>query len=141
MAKTPPVSSTSSVRLRVEPVIQRKIWVLGSSAKRAAPVVEAIEEAGHLVRVGEPGSELAPSLREFRPDLIIIDMQEQPERGRHVGGQLRADRATRQVPIILVGLGTGEEAEKFEKAVTGPTRRYPLPLDAPSVVAAIVAEV
>ena len=62
-----------------------------------------------------------------------------PDRGRHAATQLRADRATRQLPIILVSV-TGEERSKSDKAVTGPTRRYTLGLDAPSVLNAIVVD-
>ena len=140
MIDKPDVSPTSSVRIKRKPVVPRRVWILGSTAKRSAPAEAALADAGHDVRVAEQGSELAPALREFRPDLIVIDMQEHPDRGRHVAGQLRADRSTRQLPIILVGMGNGEEAMKADKTVTGPTRRYVLPLDAPSVVSAIVAE-
>jgi CheY-like chemotaxis protein len=136
----PDVSPTSSVRIKRDPIVSRRVWILGSTPKRSGPAEAALQDAGHDVRVAEQGSELAPALREFRPDLIVIDMQEHPDRGRHVAGQLRADRSTRQLPIILVGMGNGEEAMKADKTVTGPTRRYVLPLDAPSVVAAIVAE-
>ncbi|MDJ0975574.1 MAG: hypothetical protein QNJ98_14020 [Planctomycetota bacterium] len=140
MSKQPEPSPTSSVRTKREPVIVRKVWILGGNEKRVGAALKTIGDAGHDVRSGEPGGELAPALREFRPDIIVIDMQDGPDRARHVVGQLRADRSTRQLPIILVGAGNGEEAEKTDKAVTGPTRRYVLPLDAPSVLAAIVAE-
>jgi len=140
LSKAPKKSPASSLRIGVDPSIARTIWILGTTTARSAALVEALETAGHNPHVAEQGNELNPSLKDHRPDLIIIDMQEARERGRHVGGQLRADRSTRQVPIILVGLGDGEEAVKFEKAVTGPTRRYVLGLDAPSVIGSIVAE-
>ena len=73
------------------------------------------------------------------PDAVVIDMEEHPDRGRHAATQLRADRATRQLPIILVAV-TGEERQKSDKAVTGPTRRYALGLDSPSVLNAVVAD-
>ena len=53
--------------------------------------------------------------------------------------KLRADRATRQLPIILVGLH-GEEAQKADRAVPGPTRRYVHSLDTPSVLNSLVVE-
>ena len=60
--------------------------------------------------------------------------------GWHVASQLRADRSTRQLPIVLVGLSTPDEIERTDNHVTGPTRRYMLPLDTPSVLNAILAE-
>ena len=116
------------------------MWVLTPNAKRAEMALPAIHAAGHEARTSESGSDLAPQLREWRPDIIIIDMQDAPDRGRHVVAQLRADRATRQLPAYLVGMGNGEEALKTEKAVTGPTRRYVEPLDTPSVLDAVLNE-
>lgn len=133
------VWTASSVRTPRRPLIARKVWILGSNAQRIGAAVAALEAAGHQVRTAETGGELAPALREFRPDLIVIDMQEQPERGRHVAIQLRADRATRQLPIILVGASSDDPGQS-DKQVTGPTRRYRLPMDAPSVLNSIVCE-
>jgi CheY-like chemotaxis protein len=129
----------SSVREGGAPPIPRRVWILGQDEARIARAVAAIEAAGHRVRVNEPGGELATVVREFRPDVIVVDMRDSPERGRHAAVQLRADRATRQIPVILTGL-KGEEATKSDRAVTGPTRRYVGDLDAPSVLNAIVAD-
>lgn len=129
----------SSVRTPREPLLPRKVWILGTAKERVQAAVEALEAAGHAVRTAESGAELAPALREFRPDLIVIDMQDEPDRARHVATQLRADRATRQLPIILVG-ARGIDIKMGEKPITGPTRRYTLPMDTPSVLNAIVTE-
>jgi CheY-like chemotaxis protein len=115
------------------------VWIFGPSPERTAVAIDALTKAGHEAKAGETGVELAPSLRDYRPDLIVIDMQDAPERGRHLGVQLRADRATRQLPIVLVGI-TGEEGHKAERAVQGPTRRYALGLTAPSVLNALIVE-
>jgi CheY-like chemotaxis protein len=128
------------VRTPREPIIARKIWLLGSNQTRITKAVAALEAAGHAVRTAETSGELTPALREFRPDLIVIDMEEHPDRGRHVAMQLRADRATRQLPIILVGARNLSDLGSSDRAITGPTRRYKLPMDAPSVLKAIVAE-
>ena len=129
----------SSVRANGAPPLSRKVWILGSHPDRTKTAVDAIHLAGHEARVGELGAELAPALREFKPDMIVIDMQDQPDRNRHLAVQLRADRATRQLPIILVGL-QGEEAQKADRAVPGPTRRYVHSLDTPSVLNSLVVE-
>mgnify|MGYP001815294603 CR=1 FL=1 len=129
----------SSIRTPKTPIIARKVWILATASKRVDAAVAAIQGAGHEVRTAESGAELAPALREFRPDLIVIDMQDQPDRGRHVALQLRADRATRQLPIILVA-ARDVSLTQGDKTITGPTRRYALPLDAPSVLNAVVTE-
>lgn len=129
----------SSVRSGGPPPIARKIWLLGTNAERLQAAGQVFQAAGHEVRTGEPGGELAPLLKDFKPDLIVIDMSENAERGRHFATQLRADRATRQLPIVLVAVPP-EEAQKADRAVTGPTRRYMLPLESPSVLNAIVCD-
>ena len=35
--------------------------------------MEAFQEAGHEDKAGEPGGELGPALKDFRPDVIVID--------------------------------------------------------------------
>lgn len=133
------VRRCSTLRTPRAPLIARKVWVLGANESSIKVLVAALEAAGHQVRTAETSGELTPALREFRPDLIVIDMQEHPDRGRHLALQLRADRATRQLPIILVGV-TGKEGSASDKGVTGPTRRYRLTMTAPSVLNAILAE-
>jgi CheY-like chemotaxis protein len=134
------IRAPSSLRAPRAPIIPRKIWILGSNQVRIVRLTEAVEAAGHQVRTAETSGELTPALREFRPDLIVIDMEEHPDRGRHVAMQLRADRATRQLPIVLVGAGPKQPVAAGDKTITGPTRRYRLPMDAPSVVNAILTE-
>jgi CheY-like chemotaxis protein len=129
----------SSVRVVQAPPIPRRVWIFGPNPARVQAAIDALTKAGHEAKAGETGVELAPSLRDYRPDLIVIDMQDAPERGRHLGIQMRADRATRQLPIVLTGI-QGEEGHKAERAIQGPTRRYALPLDAPSVLGALIVE-
>jgi hypothetical protein len=116
------------------------VWILGANADRLQVAADAIRGAGHQVKIGEPvGGDLANALKDFRPDVIVIDMAEQPERGRHLGAQFRADRATRQLPIILVGIGS-DEGPKAERGVTGPTRRYANALDSQTVLNALICD-
>lgn len=129
----------SSVRVSRPPFMARRLWILGFEPARIQRAVSVIENVGHRVRHCEPGGELGNTIRDFRPDVIVIDMAEQPERGRHAAVQLRADRATRQLPIVLVGV-TPDEASKSDKTITGPTRRYMHPLDAPSVLNALLVD-
>ena len=140
MSKANDISATSSVRYKRDPVLPRKVWVLSGNEKRTKTLMDAINAGGHRARTGEPGSDLAPALREFRPDMIVIDMMDEPDRGRHVAQQLRADRSTRQLPIVMTSVSPGEESTKTDSVVTGPTRRYVVALDAPSVISAILAE-
>ena len=133
------VRPASSLRTPRPPLIPRRAWVLGVQSPRVEVMVKALEEAGHECRTAATGAELAPTLREFRPHVIIIDMEGEHDKGRHIATQLRADRATRQVPIILVG-ARGVVLKTAEKPITGPSRRYTGALDSPSVINAVLTE-
>lgn len=142
MTESDPADSShiaSSVREPRPPLVTRKIWILGFTKSRIEVAAKVFADAGHRVRHCEPGGELGNTIRDFRPDIIVIDMADQPDRGRHAAVQLRADRATRQLPVVLVAV-VGEEREKSDKTITGPTRRYALPLDAPSVLNSVLAD-
>ena len=136
-----PADPISSIRApHRKPRLQRRTWILGFEPERSQVLADALAKVGHECRLGEAASDVIPVLREYRPDIIVIDMQDQPDRGRHTCQQLRAERATRQVPLVLVGLSDAEEIEKTDNAVTGPTRRYALPVETPSVINAILVE-
>lgn len=135
-----PGDPVSTLRTAKPPRLARNVWIFGFDAERIRLATEVLEGVGHKVKSSESSNELSQNLREFRPDLIVLDMQDHPERVRHAGAQFRADRATRQLPIVMVGLATKEESDKADKQVTGPTRRYVLPLDAPTVLNAVLVE-
>jgi CheY-like chemotaxis protein len=117
-------------------VVQRKVWILGCEPKRLAVATEFLNQRGHIARSAEPGGDVGGSLRADRPDLVVIDMQSDPERGRHLAVQLRADRGTRQLPIVMVGVSSAD-GPKVDRAVPGPTRRYAGTLDSETVLEAI----
>ena len=121
------------------PVVPRKVWVLGCETARVETAVLYLVKAGHLARGGEPGGDVGAALRTERPDLVVIDLATDGDRGRHVAVQLRADRGTRQLPIVLVGV-TSQEGPKVDRAVPGPTRRYAGSLDSDTVLEAIAKD-
>jgi|SRR5436190_7297286 len=137
-----PRKKTSSAPARVArytpsvAIVPRKVWILGCEAERVATAVNYLVKKGHDARGGEPGGDVGAALRTERPDLVVIDMAIEAERGRHVAVQLRADRGTRQLPIVLVGVRS-QDGSKMDRAVPGPTRRYAGSLDSGSVLEAI----
>jgi CheY-like chemotaxis protein len=121
------------------PAVIRKVWILGCEATRVEAAVSHINKAGHQARGGEPGADVGAALRSERPDLVVIDLGSESDRGRHVAVQLRADRGTRQLPIVLVGVASNE-GSKVDRTVPGPTRRYAGALDSSSVLDAIAKD-
>lgn len=121
------------------PPVTRKVWILGCDRERMEAAIGFLQKAGHDARGAEPGADVGAALRTERPDLVVIDMASDGDRGRHVAVQLRADRATRQLPIVLVGVPS-QEGPKVDRAVPGPTRRYAGGLDTATVLAAIAKD-
>jgi CheY-like chemotaxis protein len=117
-------------------VTPRKVWILGCDSSRVGTAVSYLMKKGHDARGGEPGGDVGAALRTERPDLVVIDMETDGDRGRHVAVQLRADRGTRQLPIVLVGVRSSD-GPKVDRAVPGPTRRYAGTLVQPTVLEAI----
>jgi len=120
-------------------IIGRKVWILGCDRARIAVAVEFLVKQGHTARGAEPGGDVGASLRADRPDLVVIDMESDGDRGRHLAVQLRADRGTRQLPIVLVGVSSSD-GPKVDRAVPGPTRRYAGSLTSDTVLQAIAKD-
>ena len=121
---------------RSSAIVPRKVWILGCDTARIAAAIDFLAKRGHTARGAEPGGDVGATLRTDRPDLVVIDMESDGERGRHLAIQLRADRGTRQLPIVLVGVASSD-GPKLDRVVPGPTRRYAGSLPSPSVLEAI----
>lgn len=68
--------------------------------KRAA----RLRQAGYEVRLEpEPGPELLKALSLRPPDAVVIDLSRAPSLGRDIALALRAKKATRRIPLVLVG--------------------------------------
>src|SRR5262245_14542637 len=121
---------------RSSAIVSRKVWILGCHAGRIAAATDFLTKRGHTAKGAEPTGDVGATLRVDRPDIVVIDMESEGDRGKHLAVQLRADRGTRQLPIVMVGVASSD-GPKVDRAVPGPTRRYAGSLDSASVLEAI----
>ena len=58
--------------------------------------------AGYEVGAVEDGTDALRRLEEWRPDAIVLDLALPQLNGRELHQELRANRSTRQIPIVVV---------------------------------------
>lgn len=76
------------------------LWNEAEAAARAAQ----LEKAGHqLEAVITKGGESLRGLRESQPDAVLIDLSRLPSHGRAVALMVRKTKATRRIPLVLLG--------------------------------------
>jgi diguanylate cyclase (GGDEF)-like protein len=105
-----------------------------------APInVKALYEAlcdEHQVLVATRGAKALELCRKFQPDLVLLDVEMPDMTGHEVCMQLKADAATRDIPIIFVTARTGTDDETHVFAI-GAVDFIPKPIN-PAVVRARV---
>jgi two-component system phosphate regulon response regulator PhoB len=87
-----------------------------------APLVEVLrynlEKEGYLVDVAEDGAAALDKVHRSTPDLIILDWMLPELSGVEVCRQLRAERDTKEVPVIML-TARGEEADRLKGLASG----------------------
>jgi hypothetical protein len=74
-----------------------------------------LRAAGHRVRLERPeGTAFLKSLRESRPDVLVIDLDRVPSHGRDIALAVRHQKATRGIPLVLAG-GETEKVQRIRR--------------------------
>ena len=60
-----------------------------------------LEEEGHTVKIISEDEEVDAAIKEFSPDLIILDILLSGSDGRDICKRLKEDEITKHIPIIL----------------------------------------
>lgn len=77
-----------------------------------------LEQAGYEVRQAEDGLQALDAVREWAPDLVVLDVMMPGLSGIDVTRELRADPATATTPVILL-TAKAQEADVETGFVTG----------------------
>ncbi len=81
-------------------------------------VAMALERSGYRVRHAESAEDAEAALRLSLPDLILLDWMLPGESGIDFARRLKRERATRELPIIML-TARGEEADRVRGLDTG----------------------
>lgn len=79
-----------------------RILVVDDEADVVRTVTKALEHRGHQVATAVDGAEALARVHAEPPDCLVIDLALPKIDGQEVCRQLKADPATRHVPIVLM---------------------------------------
>jgi len=77
---------------------------------------ELLSGDGHRVLVASRGEDALAMVRAVHPDLILLDYYMPDMNGLAVIEQLKADAATRRIPVVALTSGTAEDANNLSRA-------------------------
>jgi CheY-like chemotaxis protein len=77
---------------------------------------ELLSGDGHRVLVASSGEDALVMVRAIRPDLILLDYFMPKVNGVAVIERLKADTATRGIPVVAITSGTAADAKKLSQA-------------------------
>jgi DNA-binding response OmpR family regulator len=89
-------------QVSADPVSPKTVLVVDDDRPMRALCRASLEEAGFRVLEAAGGEEALESVRDERPDLILLDIMMPGISGWEVTSALLADRSTDQIPIIFI---------------------------------------
>jgi two-component system, cell cycle response regulator DivK len=104
-----------------QPSVPRTVLIVEDNELNLKLLTDILEYHGYTVftsRLGEPALELA---RQYRPDLILMDIQLPDISGMEATRRLKADEKTHTIPIIAVTAFamSGDEAKILASGCDG----------------------
>ncbi|RZU97953.1 phosphate regulon transcriptional regulator PhoB [Spiribacter vilamensis] len=101
-------------------------------------VAMALERAGYRVRHAESAEDGEAAMRLSQPDLVLLDWMLPGQSGIDFARRLKRERATRDIPIILL-TARGEEADRIRGLDAGADDYVPKPFSPRELVARVKA--
>lgn len=95
-----------------------------------------LKKAGYTVRIARNGEEALESVAEVRPDLVLLDAMMPKRDGFDVCQSLRADPATRDLPIIML-TAKSRDVERQKGMALGATDYITKPFSTRDLVATV----
>lgn len=111
-----------------------RVLLIGWEGQARDDVVNAFDEDGHEVETDLPKDSAVAHAKAQLPDVLCLDLGDQPAFGREVARVLAKTKATRDIPMVLYGVD--EETEP--RARTAAPRSVMIPQRQPKAVMAAV---
>ena len=103
--------------------MKKRILVVDDEPAMTRMIKLNLEQTGHYeVRTENQGLKAIAAAREFRPDLILLDVMMPGMLGSEIAEQLQADPSLRAIKIVfLTAMVTKEEAQRSYGQIGGHT--------------------
>jgi PAS domain S-box-containing protein len=138
LATTSARTARSSAEPPPKPSATRRLLVVDDNEDSAATMAMLLELAGHDVRTASDGQSALDAAREFRPDLILLDL------GLPIMSGFEVAEAVRQLPglehVVMVAMtGYGQDDDKRRTTAAGFSHHLVKPVD-PAALEKLVAD-
>ena len=119
---------------------KRKVLLVDDEPDLVATVNQALQEDGRFeVRIASNGFDAGMMVKEYRPDLIILDVMLPDINGREVCHRVRADQNMEDVRIICIS-GMVEDDKVQELKLAGADDFLPKPFDVDVLIEKMCAQ-
>jgi CheY-like chemotaxis protein len=106
----------------------RRLLVVDDNEDAANTVAELLQMAGNEVAVASDGLSAVEKTREFRPDVVLLDIGLPDINGYEVARRIRKLEGVRQ-PILIALTGWGQQQDKQAAADAGFDHHWTKPVD------------
>jgi DNA-binding response OmpR family regulator len=97
----------------------KKILVIDDDFDILEPISLILEEEGYLVETMAKGEQSIKKVKEFKPDLVLLDMLLSGSDGRKICVRLKNGSKSKQIPIVMMSAHPGAEGEAKKSGADG----------------------
>ena len=116
----------------------RKILIVDDAQADRANLERIVIDAGHFALLAESGVQAVERARRDLPDLILMDVNMPEMDGFAATRQIRADAATKHIPIVFV-TGKDQKADRAWGQMLGASGYVTKPYSREQIVAQLAA--
>ena len=118
-----------------ETAVTKRVLVVDDNVDAAVTLSWLIGQRGYAVRVAHDGSEALQAARDFRPDILLLDLGLPGIDGYELARRLRADGFTSALMIAISGYARDSDVESSRRA--GFDRHFAKPVEFAALIAAL----
>lgn len=91
--------------------MKKKILIIDDDQDILEPLSLLLEDDGYKIMTTPKGDMAYTKVIEFKPDLILLDLLLSGSDGRKICKKLKADKVTKNIPIIMMSAHPGAKVD------------------------------